>query len=445
MVIPHTVTERIRQLNPWLFGGPPVGAAGVSAPPPAWLPRHQIGIDSFQDTRRAHLIVGPRQAGKSSLIWSALRERERPLYLNMEEVTLRTWCRSPAAFIAELSELASEPLDAVFLEEAQHLDDAALFIKGIIDQRPVFPVLVSGSSSFHLGEGVRESLAGRAHRRVLYPFSLGEVVPSDTGQPRAVFELERREALSRQLRVGGYPEPWLLDDPDVALQDLLQAFVLRDASDLYRIDRLDVFQRVLALAAGQVGDLVNVSEFAALSGASAHTVSRYLSLMEEAHVVRLIPPFAGGKRREVTGARKAFFVDNGLRNAVLGRTRQTAEDSPERGRLVENWVFSELLKGLPWIQPIRYWRSLSGAEVDFVIEGPRGLLGVEVKGSALHRPRLTRSSRSFIQAYQPEAFWVLNDTLSHEEDLGTTRVMWCPLHALPEAIRSWQRRPGGLG
>ena len=154
-------------------------------------------------------------------------------------------------------------------------------------------------------------------------------------------------------------------------------------------------------AGRRAGALVNLSELASIAGVSVNTVSRYLSLMEEAHVLRLVPSFSGGKRREVSSARKVFFLDNGLRNAVLGRVSQPPEDAADRGKLLENWVFSELAKEIPWTQPIRYWRSLSGAEVDFVIDAPATRLGIEVKAAPLRRPRLARSSRSFIQAYEP--------------------------------------------
>ena len=115
--------------------------------------------------RKMVFLSGPRQAGKSTLVWSYLRTLTRPLFLNLEEPSFRMWCRSAAGFLADLSELGSPP-DAIFLEEAQHLDEAGLFVKGLVDARLGSPIVVTGSSSFHLMARTRESLAGRA-RRVL--------------------------------------------------------------------------------------------------------------------------------------------------------------------------------------------------------------------------------------------------------------------------------------
>lgn len=414
-----------------------MGSSPPSRLPQDFVARKQVATERLLEPARGHLVVGPRQAGKSTLAWSVLRQLTRPLFLNLEEPILRAWCASPAQFMADLTELGPMP-EALFLEEAQWLPRAALFVKGVVDLRPPFPILVTGSASFQLRDRVRETLAGRATRHLLLPFALSEVAPIDQGVGPAVNEMRRREALQRLLRVGGYPEVWLSQSPERVLGDLLQAFVLRDASDLFAVERLDAYQKLLQLAAHQIGNLSSISELAAPTGVTANTAARYLSLMEEAHIVKLVPPFAGGKRREVTTARKVFFIDNGLRNAVLGRAGEDPDQAADKGALVENWVFSELVKALPWTQPVRYWRSLSGAEVDFVVDFPSSLLGIEVKATMLTRPRLSRSSRSFITAYHPTEFWVVNDGYLATEQLGSTEVVWLSFHELPERLQRWQ-------
>ncbi|MBM4371254.1 MAG: ATP-binding protein, partial [Deltaproteobacteria bacterium] len=391
-----SVLERIRQTNPWLFGMGVPGRSGPSRLPDRWVPRRQVNAGKLLLAGKANIIAGPRQTGKSSLAWSALSGVERPLFLNLEEAVFRAWCSSPARFAADLARLGALP-GALFLEEAQWLPEAGLFIKGLVDLRLGLPILVTGSASFQFHDRLRESLAGRASRHLLLPFSLAEVAPGE-GKPPGLVELERRDALQRMLRVGGYPEAWLSEDPARVIGELLQAYVLRDASDLYRVERLDVFQQLLVLCAGPVGNLVNVSELASACSLSSGTVSRYLSLMEESHLVFRPPPFAGGKRREVTAARKLYFIDNGLRNGLLGRLREESFVAPDTGAVVENWVLSELLKALPWPAPVRYWRSLSGAEVDFVLDLPGFLVGVEVKAGPMKAPALSRSSHSFLKA-----------------------------------------------
>ena len=346
--------DRLRFTNPWLLGGlSTVRDEAERRAPPNWIPRRQVPTARLEQISRAHLLTGPRQAGKSSLAWSVLAHKGRPLFLNMEDATLRRWCASAAGFLADLRELG-EPPDLLFLEEAQWLPEIGIFVKGLVDFAPGFGVLVTGSASFQLRSRTRESLAGRASRDLLLPLSLAEVAPPE-GRSPAQLQLERTDAWARMLHVGGYPAAWQATEPGRVLSDLLEAFVSRDASDLFAVDRLDAFQRILQLAAGQVGNLVNVSEFGSLSGVASDTAGRYLAMMEEAHILRLVPAFAGGRRREVTSARKIFFLDNGLQRAVLGRPVAP-------GPATENLVFCELTKALPWSVPVRYWRSKSKAE-----------------------------------------------------------------------------------
>lgn len=425
------ILQQLRFTNSWLFGGGEALVAHVQRRrPPQWIARTQVDETRFAEVDRAHLLVGPRQAGKSSLVWNLIGERfRRPLFINLEEARMRLWCASAAELLASLQDLG-DPVDLVFLEEAQWLDNVGLLVKGLVDHKPGFPIVVTGSASFQLRARTRESLAGRATRHQLLPLGLAEVAPA-VGASAAQVELDRGDALARMLYSGGYPAAHLSDAPERVLVNLLESFVFRNASDLFNVDRLDAFDALLRLAARQTGSLVNLAEWAALCGVSADTVRRYLAMMEDAHIIQLVPAFSGGKRREVTSARKAYFLDSGLRQVLLG-TRE-----PDAGPRTENFVFTELKKALPWSQVIRYWRTRSGAEVDFVLPRQDRLLGVEVKASALNRPRLARSSRSFIDAYAPSEFWVLNGALRAEDTLGKTRVRWVRLHDLPELVAAW--------
>ena len=181
--------------------------------------------------------------------------------------------------------------------------------------------------------------------------------------------------------------------------------------------------RLLRLAAGQIGNLVNLSEWASLCGVSRDTVAEYLQILEDAHILVLLPVYAAGRRAELTASSKVYFVDNGLRNALLGDWRGH-DDRLDAGQLWENWVFSEILKTRKGRHGLHYWRTRSGAEVDFVLDDGRTLTGIEVKAAALSTPRLSKSSRSFINAYHPTEFLVLNGALDHSEELGGTRVRW---------------------
>lgn len=403
------IRERILDLNPWLANPEKFQGEIDRRMPKIFIPR-LLDRSGFDDQRKAKLIVGPRQSGKSTLVWSSIRQRDplSVIYINCEEALVRKWAASPAGM---LRDLASEFPSAgtLLFDEVQHLDEAGLVVKGIVDARRSLDILVTGSSSFHLADRIRESLAGRAERRVLLPFSLREILAHELSQVPAVRRQRSAQIARRIMTIGGYPGVWFAADPARELKDILEAFVLRDASDLFRIRRPDAFRRLLQLAAGQIGQMANCSEWASHLGVSSPTVREYLAIMEESWIVRLVPAFSAGKRRETTSALRVHFVDMGLRNAVTGSLMMDLDRRPDMGALAEGFAFGEILKTLPWDWTIHYWRSKGGAEVDFVLVREGRCVAVEAKAGlrAGGARRLSRSARSFIEAYSPDVFIVV--------------------------------------
>lgn len=416
-----SIRLRLLQTNPWFMDASRFAEETALHRPDRWVPRF-ADEDGFDDTRKAKLVVGPRQAGKSSWLWSRLtgRRADEILWLNCEEERVRTWLSSAGEVLADLqSEFPS--VRVLFLEEAQHLVDAGLVIKGIIDARRGYDVWATGSSSFHLEARTRESLAGRATRRRLLPFSVQELMAAETATVPAARTLIAERLVQRQWLYGGYPAVWFAREPIRELGDLLEAFVVRDASDRFRIQHPDAFRRLIQLAAGQIGGLVNLAEWASLLGVAAGTVRDYLSLLEEAFIVKRLPAFAGGKRSELTHATRLHFYDMGLRNVALNAFSPDLALRTDRGALAEGWAFGELSKSVGFGWNIHYWNAKGGAEMDFVLVSGDRLIAVEAKAGT---SRLTRSARSFIDAYSPERLLIVSGESRRNlpENIGTTAI-----------------------
>ena len=414
----------LRRTNPWLWDASTWDRQRQDRQPEPYIPRSPRGWDRALPADRVTLVIGPRRAGKTTLLWRRLKDLGPALlYVNCEEPLFRSWCTSPARFVGDLAEVLPEPR-ALLFDEVQHLADAGMFLKGLVDLRLGIPILATGSSAFHLQARTRESLAGRAVRLRLLPLSLREVVPGDADVAPLVQRGRRRDALERMLVEGSYPEVWLGSEPGRLLSELVEGVVVRDASDLFRIDHPEAFRRLLRLMASQVGSLVNVAEWASICGVSARTVQRYSSILEEAHVVSLLRPFVSGKRAEITGSPKVYFHDNGIRNAVLGRLAPL-DRRDDLGALWENWVFSEIAKAVhPLLDSVGHWRTRSGAEVDFVVRAGDSLVAIEAKASAAGKPRLSRGARSFITAVRPDRFLLAHRGPRHEADVDGCPVIW---------------------
>lgn len=402
--------------------------------PAAYLPR-QLRLEPADE--RVTLVIGPRQSGKSTLLWHTLADQGSPcLYLNCEDPSIRAWLVSPAAFLADLEEILPAGI-ALFFEEIQFLEEAGLFLKGLVDRRIGRPIYATGSSAFHLEAATRESLAGRAIRHLLLPYSVAEIASSIGGQP-ALRQLRLNEAFPRLQVFGSYPRVYSAAEPSREIAGLVEAFIVRDASDRFQIRRPDAFRKVLELAASQAGNLCNFSEWASLSAVSNDTVIDYCRLLEETHVLRLLRPFVGGKRAELTSVPKVFFLDNGVRNQLFGGFGALADRS-DRGALFENFVFTEIAKSTnPLLDSLHFWRSKSGAEVDFVLRRNDGLIAIEAKAGDA-RGRISRSARSFVEAYEPRLLLVVNGSAASEERsetrIGETAVKFLGIGEMSEELR----------
>lgn len=428
------LTQRIIQFNPWLLQ-----PGGAKTLPAKFLPSkyiHRAAEVVSLETARALLVVGPRQSGKSTLLWHILQDVfPHVLFLNMEDPLFRIGFKSPFD-LTSLIEKEYPFIKAIFIDEIQHMEEAGLFIKGLVDAKTGFSVFVTGSSSFDLRSRTRESLAGRAQRATLYPFSLKELLNNEPPGSDAAVRAFIERTVTDQLLYGGYPAVHLAPKRERKIEflnDLVESLILRDASDLYRIRRVDAFRKLLNLLAIQTGSMINLSEIASLCNTSVGTVSSHIEILEESHIIRVLRPFAGGKRREITGAIKIFFVDNGIRNKLLNSFSEDFSLRADAGQLFENWAFTELQKNLPFLGSIFFWRSKAGAEVDFVIEYAGKSFGMEVKFTGLARPRLPKSSRSFIEAYSPERFALLNRSLEETTSVGSTEVGFIT----PATLGSW--------
>ncbi len=407
--------------NPWLTDKSAWKKTVQKHMPAQFVSRH-ITLPLQHADNKIILVIGPRQSGKSTLIWHHLQESPSPfLMINCEESSCRDLCKSPALFLKSVEDIAA-PVPGLFFEEIQHLPDAGLFLKGLADLKPGVPVFVTGSSGYHLRDKTRESLAGRASRHLVLPFGMAELLPK--GLAPAVAEDKARLVWSDLLMWGGYPDVVLSTDKQDILAHLTEAFVLRDASDFYRIRRPDAFRRLLSLAASQIGNLVNFSKWAENLGISVNTVIEYVSLLEESHLVKLVRPFVGGKRAEITSMPMIYFLDNGLRNLLFGGFAQVHQRA-DYGALVENLVFTELCKHTkPLLDMVFFWRSGSGAEVDFVIRTNKKLTAIEVKSASLRKPKVSRSLRSFIHAYKPDKVLVLNESLTESLEIEGCPVVF---------------------
>lgn len=336
------------------------------------------------------LIVGPRRAGKTTLV-RTMGEPDRT-YVTLDDRTALDAARSdPTGFIRSL--------DRVTIDEIQRVPDLLLAIKKTVDDdyRPG-RFLLTGSANVLTLPRVADSLAGRMETIRMLPLARAEI----TGH-RPTF-LERlfagtlqgdRQAivgddLLQLVLRGGFPEA-ISRDSERRRQDwarsYLTSILTRDLRDIAEIEKLTQLPKFVRLLAEHSGQLVNYSRLGAGIDVSHKTGQRYVALLEQVFLVSTLQPWYTNALKRVTKTPKLHFLDSGLLASARGLGVDRVKANRERfGSLLESFVFAEVLKLMSAfdlrLTPYHF-RNQQMHEVDIVLERDDGMVvGIEVKSSA---------------------------------------------------------------
>jgi predicted AAA+ superfamily ATPase len=346
------------------------------------------------------VIYGARRTGKTTLIHEFLKTEQDPyLLVSGEDITVQAYLASQSVDKLTAFVGASRLL---VIDEAQKSPNIGINLKLIVDHIPGIRIVATGSSSFDLARSVGEPLTGRKFTLKLYPFSQIEI-------GRIENRHQTDANLESRLIYGSYPEVVLMNDNRLReqyLKEMVSSYLCRDIFELDGIRNAAKIHRLLQLIAFQIGKEVSFTELGTSLGMSKNTVDRYLDLLEKAFVVHKLTGFSRNLRTEVVKKSRYFFLDNGIRNALINNFN-LLEQRNDIGQLWENYLLMERLKRQEYLdQPANnfFWRTYSKNEVDFVEESAGRLSGYEFKwGKA--RPSPPKEWRS---AYPEADFHVIH-------------------------------------
>lgn len=356
----------------------------------------------------AVVITGARQTGKSTLVERLVPGRRRHVSLDdLDAVDAAR--RDPDVLVG-----GSQP---VTLDEVQREPGLLRAVKRAIDRdRKPGRFLITGSANLLLMRQVSESLAGRASYLTLWPMTRRE----QRGLGRcglweellAAADTDWLDLLAAQpdepddwrllARRGGFPTPAVqMTAPAqraIWFDGYIRTYLERDLQEIAAISALPDFRRLMRAACLRLGQLVNQTELGRDVGLPQATVHRWLNLLETSYLLVRLPAYAVNRTRRLIKAPKLYWGDTGV-------ALHLAATEPG-GAHLENLVLHDLLA---WRDArldraeLGYWRTVSGAEVDFVIETGGRLLPIEVKAAA--RPRLADAAhlRTFREEYGRKA------------------------------------------
>jgi len=423
-----------------------------------FIPR-QVYFQLLQhlDKPEISLLLGPRQAGKTTLIeklQETLMQKNQPtVFLNLDVIEDRQFFTSQHTLLDFIEKKTGKRKAYVFIDEISRLENAGLFLKGLYDLRSNHKFVVTGSGSLELKEDVTEPLTGRKKIFYCFPLSFTEFAAYKLDVSNGTFDkeysevtkilttqpLQRQRIISEYVNFGGYPRVVLAtteQEKNEVLREIYDSYLEKDIGLLLNVEKEYAFANLVKIIAGQVGNLVNRSELASTLGLTEKTIERYLYLLEKTFVINLVRPFYRNVRKELVKSPKVYFVDPGFLYIAQG-ILPTIQRQPT-GSVFENACFLRL-KELDLVKPPQFWRTKSGAEVNFVITSPQSgkPIPIEVKMSA--KRTLGKSLISFIKNYQPEEGFVYFQSgrgKGGHTVHGKTTIHFVPYHFLPgkEAI-----------
>ena len=336
-------------------------------------------------------LLGPRQAGKTTLARSVGSSHENSLYLDLERPSDLAKLADPALFLSRHVD------QLVVLDEIQRQPNLFPVLRALIDEnRRPGRFLLLGSASPQLLRQTSESLAGRISFHDLAPFDVSEIKPkkADIG----MFWLR-----------GGYPLSWLAESDEASLawrESFIITHLERDIPAFgIRIPgpTLHRFWRMLAHLHGQIW---NASRLASGFGVSAPTVQHYLEILEATYMVRRLPSLHVNSGKRLVKSPKIYLRDSGLLHALLGiRSLDELAGHPVVGPSWEGWVLEQIAQLLSPQWRLSFYRTATGAEMDVVAERGERRIGFEIKLSSA--PSLSKGFWSAMKDLQLEQAYVV--------------------------------------
>jgi predicted AAA+ superfamily ATPase len=334
-------------------------------------------------------LLGPRQAGKTTLALEAAKSIGRPsLYLDLESEQDRGKLAQAELYLADHVD------KLVILDEVHRAPGLFPVLRGLIDKgrragKKAGRFLLLGSASLDLLKQSGETLAGRIAYLELTPFTLLETghLPADHLWVR-----------------GGFPESLLAPGAARSLrwrQDFIRSYLERDIPQFGPRIAAETLRRFWSMLAHHQGGLLNTAQFARNLGVDAKTAAAYLDLLVDLLLVRRLPPWHANLGKRLVKSPKVYVRDSGLVHALLGiADKEALLAHPVVGQSWECFVIENLLACAPDGVQGHFYRSSSGAEVDLLLAWPNGeLWAIEIKRSLA--PKLERGFHSACADLKP--------------------------------------------
>ena len=296
--------------------------------------------------KKSHFLFGPRQTGKTFLIRHTLKGMR--LYDLLDSSIYLALSRNPGRIAEELT-----PQDRIIvIDEIQRIPELLNEVHRLIEEHGV-RFLLTGSSARKLRRGGVNLLGGRARTKYLHPLTYKEL-----GEGFDLF---------RAIERGLLPSIYFSDDPRADLKAYAGSYLQQEIVAEGFTRNIPAFSRFLRVAALCNGTIVNFTNVANDAQVARTTVYEYFEILKDTLILHELPAWRKSKKRKPLASSKYYFFDIGVVSAL--QEREFSPGTPEFGEAFETYIFHELICYRDYMgeEPLSYWRSTSGFEVDFII------------------------------------------------------------------------------
>ena len=371
----------------------------------------QDKITSKRSRNKARIIFGARQVGKTMLLKNILSEKNSVFYNLQDSVLRRRLERDPSVFTRELNALPAD-IANVFIDEIQKVPALLEEVQFLYDNdKTRFQFYLTGSSARKLRTHSANLLPGRSHVYRLFPVTLLE----EEGRKSLLGQFEHQSgklfpktSLTDKLIFGNLPGVRLEDEESAF--ETLSAYVDNYVEEEIRKEALvrnaASFNVFLQLAALESGKQVNLTKLSQESGIPVPTIKNYYQVLSDTFLGYWVYSYKKSQRKRLITTPAFFFFDLGVRNAAA-EIRLDKNMLPEiGGYLLEHLVGLELIQRAGYLgrgYNVSFWRTVSGAEVDFIFETPEEDIPIEVKWTEAPTNRHIKNIEKFIDLYPERA------------------------------------------
>jgi predicted AAA+ superfamily ATPase len=346
------------------------------------------------------VLLGARRVGKTILIEKVIESlNEKYLFLNGDDVESHNLLESQST--ANFNRLLGDTRFLI-IDEAQEIPNIGKKLKLMVDTIPDLKVLVTGSSAFEINNQIGEPLVGRMKTINLYPIAQIEFSKTEN-------YLETKSNLEDRLIFGSYPEVSKIinrEDKISYLKEIVNTQLLRDIFAFEGIKKRDKIIALLQIIAFRTGSEISLESIGRDLQISKNTVEKYLDLFSKVFIIYSVSGFSKNRDNEITKMKKWYFVDNGIRNAIIN-SFNPLNMREDVGKLWENYLNSERIKKLSYQenQVLDYfWRTHTRQEMDRLEVKNEQIAAFEYK----YGKSKSKIPTEFAKSYPDATFEIIN-------------------------------------